>query len=185
MRIRNTGESLSRPFPRLQRTRQCRGRASHTDFKRRTPKCPSFPYRAASGLPPLFPAATPVSNDPTCWRRPPSCIHRHRHTLNTSAPSPAAPLHVAAITLFLQRGLPTAAPTSRRTQAQSSGRLAARPRSKLRAATQPVRTSNGKRLTTTRLPGLLPTTVSAAAAASPAIYFTSNPPSPFTKLTSQ
>ena len=115
MRDRNTGESLSRPFPRLQRTRRCRGRTSHPDLKRR-----DF-SQSASGLPPsLLPAATPVSNTPTCRRRPPSYLHRHRDTFTTSTPSVAPSLHVATLSIFLQRGLPTAAPANRRTQAQPS-----------------------------------------------------------------
>jgi len=183
MRIRNTGESLSRPFPRLHRTRRCRGITSHTIFKRRTSKCPSFSCRPASGLPPLVPAATPVSNTPTCRHRPPPYLHRHRNPFTTPAPSTATSLHVATLSILLQCGLPTAAPTDRRTQAKSPRRLGARPPSELRAATQPVRTSNGKCLTTARLPGLLPSTVSAAA--SPAVYFTSHPSPSFAQHASQ
>jgi hypothetical protein len=184
MRDRNTGESLSRPFPRLQRTRRCRGRTSHTDLKRRTSKCPPFPYRAASGLPPsLLPAATPVSNTPTCRRRPPSYLHRHRDTFTTSTPSVAPSLHVATLSIFLQRGLPTAAPANRRTQAQPPRRLATRSPSELRAATQSLRPSNGKRLTTTRDAGLLPSTIPAAA--NPTILFTSHTSPSSTKYTSQ
>lgn len=183
MRDRNTGESLSRPFPRLQRTRRCRGRTSHTDLKRRTSKCPPFPYRIASGIPPsLLPAATPVSNAATCRRRPPPYLHRHRHTFITSTPSSAPPLHVATLAIFLQRGLPTAAPADRRTQAQPPGRLAARTASELRAAAQSLRTSNGKRLTTTRDPGLLPSTVSAARST---VLFTSHTSPPSAKYSSQ
>jgi hypothetical protein len=174
MHNRNTGESLS-PVPRLQRTRQCRGGTSHTDFKRRTSKCTPFPYRIASGLPPLLPAATPVSNAPTCRRRPPPYIHEYRDTsCTTSTPSVAPSLHVATVSIFLQRGLPTAASTNRRTQAKSPRGLAGT-LSDSRAALEPLRTSNGKRLTTTRIPGLLPPTVSATA--SPAFFITSYPSS--------
>jgi hypothetical protein len=173
MHNRNTGESLS-PVPRLQRTRRCRGGTSHTDFKRRTSKCTPFPYRTASGLPPLLPAATPVSNAPTCRHRPPPYIHGYRNTLCTTSTSSVAPsLHVATISIFLQRGLSTAASANRRTQAKSPRQSATRASSKSRASAQPLRTSNWKRLTTTRVTGLLPTTVSAAA--SPAVHITSNP----------
>jgi hypothetical protein len=182
MRICNTGESLSRPFPRLQRTRQRRGRASHSDFKRRTFQCPPFPYRTASGIPPLLPAATPVSDPSTCWRRLAPYIHGHRDTFTTPNPSLAPSLHVATLSIVLQRGL-SAAPANRRTQAQSPGRLAARSHSRPRAAAQPVRTSNRKRLTTTRDSELLHSTVPAAA--HPAFYSTSNPPPPSTKHSSQ
>jgi hypothetical protein len=183
MRDRNTGESLSRPFPRLQRTRRCRGRTSHTDLKRRTSKCTPFPYRIASGLPPsLLPAATPVSNASTCRRRPSPYLHRHRDTFTTSTPSFAPSLHVATLSIFLQRGLPTAAPANRRTQAQPPRRPATRSPSEPRAAAQSLRTSNGKRLTTARNPGLLPSTVSAA---SPTLLFTSHTPPPSTKYSSQ
>jgi hypothetical protein len=184
MRDRNTGESLSRPFPRLQRTRRCRGRTSHTDFKRRTSKCPPFPYRIASGLPSsLLPAATPVSNAPTCRRRPPPYLHRHRDTLTTPTPSFAPSLHVATVSVFLQRRLPAAAAAAnRRTQAQPSRRLATRTPSELRAAAPSLRTSNGKRLTTARSTGLLPPTVSGP---SPAVFFTSYTSSSSPEHTSQ
>lgn len=184
MRDRNTGESLSRPFPRLQRTSQCRGRTSHTDLKRRTSKCTPFPYRTASGLPPsLLPAATPVSNAPTCRHRPPSYLHRHRDTFTTSAPFVAPSLHVATLSIFLQRGLPTAVPANRRTQAQPPRRLATRSPFELRAATQSLRSSNGKRLTTARDAGLLPSTVPAAANST--VFFTSYTSPSSTKHTSQ
>lgn len=183
MRIRNTGESLSRPFPRLQRTRQCRGRAPHSDLKRRTLKCSSFPHRIASGLPPLLPAATPVSDDSTCWRRLSSCLHGHRHTPTAPAPSSAPSLHVAALSLFLQRGLSTAS-AGRRTQAQPPGRLAPRPCPKPRAAAQPLRPGSRQCLSATRDSELLDATVSAAAT-SPAVYPTSHPPSPSAQQPSQ
>jgi hypothetical protein len=172
MHIRNTGESLS-PVPRLQRTRQCWGGTSHTDFKRRTSKCTPFPYRTASRLSPLLPAATSVSNAPTCWRRPPPYIHGYRDTsCTTSTPSVAPSLHVATISIFLQRGLPTATSANRRTQAKSPRGLAGGPLSDSRAALEPLRTSNRKRLTTTRDAGLLTPTISAPA--NPAVYFTSH-----------
>ena len=184
MRIRNTGESLSRPFPRLQRTRQCRGRTSHSDVKRRTSKCTPSPYRAASGLPPLLPAATPVSNTPTCRCFPPPYIHRHRDASGTTSISYLAPsLHVSTLSIYLRRGLPAAPTANCRTQAQSSRRLTTRASSKSRAATQPLRTSNGKRLTTARAPGILPPAVSPAAR--PAFYPTSHSPSPSSQPTSQ
>jgi hypothetical protein len=184
MHNRNTGESLSRPFPRLQRTRRCRGGTSHTDFKHRTSKCTPFPYRPASGLPPLLPAATPFSNAPTCRRRPPPYIHGYRDTLwTTSTPSVAPSLHVATISIFLQRGLSTAASANRRTQAKSSRRSATRASPRSRAATQSLHASNRKRLTTTRATGLLPPTVSTAA--SPAFFITSDSSPPSTQHTSQ
>jgi hypothetical protein len=184
MSDRNTGEFLPRQFPRLQRTRRCRGRTSNTDFKRRTPKCAPFPYRAASGLPPFLPAAASFSNSSTCWRRPPSYIHRYRDTLGTTSTSSATPsLHVATFSNILQCGLPTAASANCRSQAQSSRRLATRARSGSRAAAQPLRT-NGKRLTTApESAGLLPSTISAAA--NPAIYFTSHASSSSPQYASQ
>jgi hypothetical protein len=186
MSISNTGESLSRPFPRLQRISQRRGRAPYSDFKRRTFQCPPFSYRTASGLPPLLPAATPVSDASTCWRRLPPCLHRHRHTFTTPAPSLAPSLHVATLSLILQRGL-SAAPADRRTQAQSPGRSTSRTHSKPRAATQPLRASNWKCLSAALDSELLDATVSATAAttAGPALYLTPNPPSPSTQHSSQ
>ena len=156
MHIRNTGESLSRPFPRLQRTRQCRGRTSHSDLKRRTSKCP--PSRAASGLPPLLSAATPVSNTPTCWRWSPRyIIHRYRDIIGTiSIPFAAPSLHVTKLSIFLRRGLPASAPAVRQSQAQSPRRLAARSSSRSRAATQPICSSNRRRLNTARYSRLSP-----------------------------
>jgi hypothetical protein len=166
MRIRNTGESLSRPFPRLQRTRRCRGRTSHSDVKRRASKCTPSPWRTASGLPPpLLPAATSVSNAPTCWRCPPSRIHRHRDTLVTTSTAHVAPsLDVSSVAIFLQRGLPTSFAPAHFAQAQSSrGAALATRASNFRAAAQSVRTSNRKRLTRTPWSGIFPSAVSTAA----------------------
>lgn len=186
MRIRNTGESLSRPFPRLQRTRRCRGGPSHTDVKRRTSKCTPFPYRPASGLPPLLPAATSVSNASTCRRCPPPYLHRHRDPFGTPpTPSVAPPLDVATLSILLRGGLPTAASASRRTQAQPSRRPATRAPLGSRAAAQSVCTSNGKCLTTAPVSGLLPPAIPSAAAIRLAIYFASYTPSPPTQPTSQ
>ena len=179
MRIRNTGESLSRPFPRLQRTRRCRGRTSHSDVKRRTSKCTPSPWRTASRLPPLLPAATPVSNAPTCWRFPSSRIHRHRDTPVTTSTPPVTPsLDVPSVSILLRRGLPTSLAPVRTAQAQSprGAPLAARP-SDFRATAQSVCASIGKRLTRTPWAGILLTTVPSAA--TPAICSTSHPsPSP-------
>lgn len=180
MRIRNTGESLSRPFPRLQRTRRCRGRTSHSDVKRRASKCPPFPFRAASGLPPLLPAATSISNAPTCRRCPPSYLHGYRDTpLNPPSPFAAPSFHVAALTIFLQCGLSTAASASQRTQAQSPRRVAAaRASFESRAASQSLRSSYGKCLTTTCEPELLPPAVSSTAARSALLSASHAPPPP-------
>jgi hypothetical protein len=185
MRIRNTGESLSRPFPRLQRTRRCRGGTSHSDIKRRTSKCTPSPWRTASGLPPLLPAATPVSNASTCWRCPPSRIHRYRDTSVTTSTSPLAPsFHVPSVSLLVRRGLPATLTSDHLAQAQSSrGPPLATRASYIRAAAQPVRASNGKRLTRAPWPGIFPPAVSNAA--SPAIYSTSYTSSPHAQPTSQ
>jgi hypothetical protein len=186
MRIRNTGESLSRPFPRLQRTRRCRGRTSHSDVKRRASKCTPSPWRTASGLPPpLLPAAaTSFSNAPTCWRCPPSRIHRHRDTSGTTSIALVAPsLDVSSVSILLQRGLPTSFAPVNIAQAQSSRRPLATRASNFRATAQSLRTSNGKRLTRTPWPGIFPSAVSTTAI--PAFYPTSHsPPSP-TQPTSQ
>lgn len=189
MRIRNTGESLSRPFPRLQRTRRCRGRTSHSDLKRRTSKCTPSPYRVASGLPPHLPAATLVSDAPPCTRWPPHYIHRHRYTFGTiSTPSVAPSLHVTTTSLCLRRGLPTAtsataAAAVRRSQAQSPRRPPARPSPNARAAAQPVCSGIRKRLLTTRTSGLLPpvpatTSSSGSTPIVPASHPPSSPPQP-------
>lgn len=178
MRIRNTGESLSRPFPRLQRTRRCRGRTAHSDVKRRTSTCSQSPYRAASGLPTLLPAATPVSNAPTCRRWPPYYIHRHRDTIGTiSTPSVAPSLHVPTTTsvLLRRRRVPSAISAANRwSQAQSPRRLALGSSPDSGAAAQPIRSGDGKRLTTAFQSGLFHTTVPPTA--SPAIFSTSHPP---------
>jgi hypothetical protein len=165
MRIRNTGESLSRPFPRLQRTRRCRGRTSHSDVKRRASKCTPFPWRTASGLPPLLPAATSVSNTPTCRRCPSSRVHRYRDTFVTASTTPLAPpLNVSSVAVLLRCGLSTAITPVYITQAQPSRGYALAPRaSNTRAATQPLRTSNRKCLTRTPWPGILPPAISTAA----------------------
>jgi hypothetical protein len=179
MRIRNTGESLSRPFPRLQRTRRCRGRTSHSDVKRRASKCTSFPRRTASGLPPLLPAATSISNAPSCWRCPPSRVHRYRDTSDITPTSLAATsLNVSSVSVLLRRGLPTAFAPVHITQAQSPrGPALATRASNVRAAAQPVRTSNGKCLTRTPWPGILPPAVSSAAnSAICSTSYTSSPP---------
>lgn len=183
MRISNTGESLSRPFPRLQRIRQRWGRASYSDFKRRTLQCPAFSYRIASGIPSLLPAATPVSDPSTCRHQLPPYLHGHRDTLSTPNPSFAPSIHVATLSLILQCGLSTA-PANRRTQAQPPRRLAARSYPNIRATAQPVRTSNGKRLTTARDSELFYSTLSAATARS-SLHSSSNSPSSSTKHSSQ
>lgn len=177
MRIRNTGESLSRPFPRLQRTRRCRGRTAHSDVKRRTSTCSPSPYRAASGLPALLPAATPVSNAPTCRRWSPYYIHRHRDTISTiSTPSVAPSLHVTTtISVSLRRRLPSSSSAADCwPQAQSPRRLAPRPSPESGAAAQPVRTSAAWRAVTASASGLFHPTVSTLC--SPAILAASRPP---------
>jgi len=180
MRIRNTGESLSRPFPRLQRVRHCRGTASPTHFQCRPAKCPPFPSRPTSTLPPLLPAATCISHSPTCRCCPPSHLHRHRGTsVITSAPLFASSLPITAFTV-LQRGLPAAAlSTNGRTQAQSSRRRAARSSTNSRATSQSLRPSNGKCLAAKRKSGIFPPPVSSSAAATrPTFPSSSHAPSP-------
>jgi hypothetical protein len=166
MRIRNTGESLSRPFPRLQRTRRSRGRTSHSDVKRRASKCTPFPWRTASGLPPLLPAATPISNTPTCRRCPSSRVHRYRDTSVTPSTTPLAPpLNVSSVTILVRCGLLATITSVYISQAQPPRGYPLAPRaSNFRAATQqPVRTSNRKCLTRAPWPGILPPAVSTAA----------------------
>jgi hypothetical protein len=165
MRIRNTGESLSRPFPRLQRTRRCRGRTSHSDVKRRASKCTPFPWRTASGLPPLLPAATSISNAPSCWRCPSSRVYRYRDTSDiTPASLATTSLNVSPVSVLLRCGLPTAFAPVHTAQAQSPRRPALATRaSNVRAAAQSVRTSNGKCLTGTPWPGILPPAISTVA----------------------
>jgi hypothetical protein len=179
MRIRNTGESLSRPFPRLQRTRRSRGRPSHTDIKRRASKCPPCPWRTASGLPPLLHAATSNSNAPTWWCCPSSRIHRYRDTsVTTSTPPLASSLNVPSVSLLLRRGLPASLAPVPVAQAQSPRGVAHATRpSDFRAAAQSVRTSNRKRLTRTPWPEILPPAIPSSA--SPAVFSASDPsPSP-------
>jgi hypothetical protein len=185
MRIRNTGESLSRPFPRLQRTRRSRGRTSHTDFKRRTSKCTPSPWRTASGLPPLLHAATSISNASTCWCCPSSRIHRYRDTSVTTSTPPLAPsFNVPSVTIFLRSGLFSSLAPVHIAQAQSPrGYSLATRASNFRAAPQPVRTSNRKRLTRTPWPGILPPAIPSPA--SLAICSASYPSSSFAQPTSQ
>jgi hypothetical protein len=185
MRIRNTGESLSRPFPRLQRTRRSRGRPSHTDFKRRASKCPPCPWRTASGLPPLLHAATSISNAPTCWCCPSSRIHRYRDTSVTTSTPPLAPsLNVPSVSLLLRRGLSASLAPVPIAQAQSPRGVALATRtSNFRAAAQFVRTSNRRRLTRTPRPGILPPAIPSTA--NPAVCSASDSSPPSAQPTSQ
>jgi hypothetical protein len=184
MRIRNTGESLSRPFPRLQRTKRCRGTTSHSDVKRRTSECTPYPWRTASGIPPLLPAATSVSNAPTCWCCPSSRIYRHRDTPVITSTPPFAPfLDVPSISIFLLRGLSTGFAPVQFAQAQSPRRPPATRAPNARTATQFLRASVRKCLTRTSRSRLLPAAIPAAA--SPTVCSPSHSPPPSSQPTSQ
>ena len=183
MRNRSPGESLPRRrLIRLQRARRCRRRPC-PDIERRTLKCTPFARRPALGVPARFFAAAHVPWTSTCRRCLPSRLHRHRNPSVVASITPSTPPpDVITATNLLQCGLPSELP-NRRTQAQPPRRLATRSPSELRAATQSLRPSNGKRLTTTRDAGLLPSTIPAAA--NPTILFTSHTSPSSTKYTSQ
>ncbi len=121
MRIRNAGESLSRPLPRVQCTRRCRRRLSNHGLKRRTSKCTSSPPRVANSLPIFPPAAPAFPSTPTCRRWPSYYIHKYRDNTGTVSTIPyvAPPLHVTAISIFLRCELSATTSTDKHPQAQS------------------------------------------------------------------